>query len=130
MLISYLCFSNQYGKAGMLSSLPNATSKSFSICTSALQKCMGWLQRHVSILLVFTKFKFPMKNAVKHNSIVFNTPGLLPLPFLLRLMQLHLLQKSCATLEPLLFLVTVKLPSYASPASAKDLFLVKFWRYI
>ena len=69
----------------------------------------------------FLKNRVPHENTVKHNNIVFNTPGLLPLPFLFRLMWLHLLQKSCAALELLLFLVTVKLPCYTSPVSAKDL---------
>ena len=69
----------------------------------------------------FHKIRIPMEITVKDNDIIFNTPGLLPLPFLLRLMQLHLLQKSFAALELLLFLVTVKFPSYTSPAWAKDL---------
>ena len=80
---------------------------------------VGWLQRHVSSLLA--KFEFTMKNTVKQSKTVFNAPGLLQLPFLLTLMRLHLLQKSCAALQFLLFSVTVKLPSYISRASAKDL---------
>ena len=65
----------------MLSSLPNATSKTFSTCTSANHKSglAAKTCKHPS--LVFHKFEYPMKNTVKHNKIVFSTPGLLqPLP--------------------------------------------------
>ena len=68
-----------------------------------------------------SKFEFPMKNTAKHNRIDFNAPSLFQLPFLLTLMRLRLLQKSCAALQFLLFLLTVKLPSYTSRTSAKDL---------
>ena len=50
--------------------------------------------------------------------------------------QMRLLQKSCAALQILLFLVTVKFPSYTSPASAKDVGLslpclfLEIWRHI
>ena len=68
-----------------------------------------------------------MKNTLKHNKIVFNTPGLLQLPFLLTL--------SCAALQLLLFSVTVKLPSYTLSASGKDLLnfhspIFSYWTYI
>ena len=101
----------------MLSSLPNATSNSFSTCTSALQKWAGC--RHVSILLAFHKIRIPHEKYCKAQQHRLQHSWSLPFP--LRLMRLHLLQKSCAALELLLFLVTVKPPSYTSPASAKDL---------
>ena len=47
--------------------------------------------------------------------------GQLDPPEGLTLMRLRLIQKSRAALELLLFIVTVKLPSYTSRASAKDL---------
>ena len=64
MLISYLCFSNQYGEAGMLSSLPNAIFQSlFNLHFSFTE--VGWLQRHVSILLAFHKIRIPHEKYCK-----------------------------------------------------------------
>ena len=92
-----------------------------SLFQLALQLYRGGLAAKTCKHPSCTKFEFPMKNTVKRSNIVFNTPGLLPLPFLVRLMRLYLLQKSCAAFKLLLFLVTVRLSSYTSPASAKDL---------
>ena len=81
------------------------------------------LEWFVTVFSLFTKFEFPMKNTVKaqQNRLQYSWSPPAPLPFISSL--LRLLQKYCAALQLLLFLVTVKLSSYTSPALVKDLFL-------